>query len=164
MLPNKALQLSTAPGAPRGVVASRRTAGGSAGLEAAAANERQSRRRHGGAEFVTFVFNVAVSALVIGVASWLSGRFPAAAGFIVALPLSTMLVLPLSYGEHGSAETAIALAKSILLALPITLAFFVPFLLSERLGLSFWWAYTLGCLGLPVGFFLHRTLAAALSL
>ena len=108
---------------------------------------------------LTFVLNVIVSAVMISFASWLSGRLPAAAGFFVALPLATMLVLPLSYAEHGSAESSILLAKSIFIAIPISLAFFVPFLLSDRLGLSFWQAYFLGCLALPVGFFLHRAAA-----
>jgi hypothetical protein len=111
---------------------------------------------------VTFLFNVLVSALAISFASWLSGRFPAAAGFIVALPLATMLVLPLSYREHGSAETSLLLAKSILLAIPVSLAFFVPFLLAGRLALSFWQAYALGCLALAVGFLLHRAVVRVL--
>jgi hypothetical protein len=110
----------------------------------------------------TIAFNVLVSAGVICFASWLSGRFPGAAGFIVALPLATMLVLPLSYREHGSAETSILLAKSILLAIPISLTFFLPFLLSGRLALSFWQAYVLGCLLLPAGFFLHRAVVRLL--
>ena len=111
---------------------------------------------------MAFALNVLVSAIVISFASWLSGRFPAAAGFIVALPLATMLVLPLSYQEHGSAETSIVLAKSILVAIPISLTFFLPFLLAGRLALSFWQAYALGCLALPLGFLAHRIVMKAL--
>jgi len=105
---------------------------------------------------VAIIFNVIVSACVIGFAAWLSGRFPGTAGFIVALPLATMLVLPLSQLQHGDSENTITLAKSIFVALPITLTFFLPFLVSERLGLSFWQAYALGCLALILGYFLHR--------
>lgn len=111
---------------------------------------------------MTFAVHVFVSALVISAASWLSGRFPVAAGFVVALPLATMLVLPLSFQEHGSTENAIALARSIFIAVPISLCFFLPFLLSNRLGLGFWQAYGLGCLALPIGFFVHRAVARAL--
>ena len=111
---------------------------------------------------MALTLNVLISAIVISFASWLSGRFPTTAGFIVALPLATMLVLPLSYREHGSAETSILLAKSILIAIPISLTFFLPFLLSNRLALSFWQAYALGCLALPVGFLVHRAVARAL--
>ena len=102
------------------------------------------------------IFNILVSACVIGFAAWLSGRFPGIAGFIVALPLATMLVLPLSQLQHGDSENTITLAKSIFVALPITMTFFLPFLVSDRLGLSFWQAYALGCLTLLFGYFVHR--------
>ena len=58
--------------------------------------------------------------------------------------------------NHGSPATSISLAKSIFVAIPISLAFFVPFLVSERLSLGFWQAYALGCAALPVGFVIHR--------
>ena len=111
---------------------------------------------------MTFALNVVISAAVIGFASWLSGRLPMAAGFIVALPLATMLVLPLSYHQHGDGATSILLAKSIFAAIHVSLTFFLPFLLSDRLDLTFWQAYALGCLALIVGFFLHRTLTPVL--
>jgi hypothetical protein len=75
---------------------------------------------------------------------------------MVALPLATLLVLPLSYREHADPAASILLAKSIFIAIPISLTFFLPFLLSERFGLTFWQAYGLGCAALPIGFFLHR--------
>ena len=55
-----------------------------------------------------------------------------------------MLVLPLSHIQHGDATATITFAKSILVAIPITFLFFVPLLLAERLGLSFWFAYVAG--------------------
>jgi hypothetical protein len=111
---------------------------------------------------VNFVLNVLVSALVIGFASWLSRRAPVVAGFMVALPLATMLVLPLSYLQHGDSESTFLLAKSIFVAIPISLTFFLPFLLSDRLALSFWNAYALGCLALPVGYVIHRSVSRLL--
>ena len=109
-----------------------------------------------------FVLNILVTAVVVGFASWLSGRFPTLAGFIVALPLATLLVLPLSYREHADAAASILLARSIFVAIPVSLTFFLPFLFSDRLGLSFWQAYALGCAALPVGFFVHRMITRAL--
>lgn len=108
---------------------------------------------------MTFLLNVFVSSLVISLASWLSGRLPVAAGFFVALPITTMLVLPLSFLEHGNVQGTIDFARSIFVAIPISLMFFVPFLLSDRLGLSFWQAYGLGCAALPLGYFVHRFVA-----
>lgn len=111
---------------------------------------------------MTFVLNVLVSAVMISFASWLSGRLPNLAGFFVALPVATMLVLPLSFLEHRDPASSIQLARSIFVAIPISLMFFVPFLLSERLGVTFWQAYALGCLALPVGFFVHRAVTRLL--
>lgn len=107
------------------------------------------------------VLNLIVSACVIAFAAWLSRQYPGTAGFIVALPLATMLVLPLAYIQHGDGENTILMAKSIFVAVPITLAFFIPFLLSGRFGLSFWQAYSLGCLALVAGYFVHRVVVRA---
>ena len=110
---------------------------------------------------MAFALNLLVSALVISTASWLSRRAPTIAGFMVAMPLASLLVLPLSFREHGNAEASILLAKSIFFAIPVTLTFFVPFLLAGRLGLSFWQAYGLGAAALPVGFVVHRLVTKA---
>ena len=48
------------------------------------------------------------------------------------------------------------LAKSIFAAVPVTMAFFLPFLFAGKLGLSFWQAYGLACLTLCLGFLVHR--------
>lgn len=109
-----------------------------------------------------FVLNVLITACVVSFVSWLSGRSPTLAGFIVALPLATLIVLPLSYREHADAAASIELARSIFVAIPVSLMFFLPFLFSERLGLSFWQAYAIGCAALPVGFFVHRMVTRVL--
>ncbi len=109
-----------------------------------------------------FAINVLVSAGVISFASWLSGRFPTTAGFIIALPLATMLVLPMSYMQHANAETSVTLARSIFIAIPVSLMFFLPFLFAGKLGLSFWQAYGIGCAALPVGYLVHSAVSSAL--
>ncbi len=107
------------------------------------------------------VVNTLVSAIIIGVVAWVSKRYPSTAGFIVALPLATLLVLPLAYLQHRDSESVFEMARSILVALPITLLFFVPFLMRERL--SFWGAYALGCALLPLGYVVHRAIIRALG-
>lgn len=107
------------------------------------------------------VLNTLVSALVIGVAAWLSRRYPVSMGFLIALPLATMLVLPLAYLQHRDPGSVFQMARSILVALPITLLFFVPFLMRDRF--SFWGAYALGCALLPVGYLVHRAIMRALG-
>ncbi|MGB5702385.1 MAG: hypothetical protein WBM48_06185 [Polyangiales bacterium] len=107
------------------------------------------------------VLNTLVSAIVIGVAAWISRRYPVTAGFIVALPVATMLVLPMAYLQHRDAGSAFDLARSIVVALPITLLFFIPFLMRDRL--SFWGAYAIGCALLPLGYFAHRAIMRVLG-
>ncbi len=108
---------------------------------------------------MSILINVVVSSLVISLAAWLSGRVPTIAGFMVAMPLATMIVLPLAWFQHGEAGNTVLLARSIFIAIPVSLLFFVPFLLSERLGLGFWQAYALGCAVLPLGFLAHQAVA-----
>ncbi len=111
---------------------------------------------------MTFLLNTLVAAVVIAFVSWLSGRSPILAGLIAALPLSTMLILPMSQLQHDNTENTYLLARSIFLATPVALTFFVPFLLADRLLWSFWQLYLLGCALLLVSFFVYRIAARLL--
>lgn len=102
--------------------------------------------------------NVVLTAIVVGLAAWLSDRWPGKAGFLVSLPLSTMLVLPLAHRQGGDIENTAAFARSILIAVPITLTFLVPFALAPRWGLSFGKAYAIGLAFLAAGFLVHHVL------
>jgi len=62
------------------------------------------------------ILDVVVSECVVAFAAWLSRQFPGTAGFIVAHPLATMLVLPMAYLRHGDDGSTILMAKSILVA------------------------------------------------
>lgn len=105
--------------------------------------------------------NLLFSATVIALAAWLSRTYPVLAGFIIALPLTTMLVLPLSHVQHDNPQNTFLLAKSIFIAIPVSLTFFVPFLVAPRLGLNFWQAYGAGCALLAVGYFVHQAVASS---
>lgn len=74
-----------------------------------------------------FVFKMCLSAGVIAFASWLSGKRPELAGFIIALPLVTLLVLPFSFMEYQDAEKTVRFAQSIFIAIPLSLLFFGRF-------------------------------------
>lgn len=106
--------------------------------------------------------NVVIAACVVAFAAWLSEKSPGIAGFIVALPLVTLLTLPMSQLQHGNTENTVLFARSIFVAIPVSLAFFIPFLISDRWGLTFWQAYGLGYLCLLAGFFLHRIVVGVL--
>lgn len=101
------------------------------------------------------VIKIIISASVIAFSSWLSVKRPELAGFIIALPISTLLVLAFSYGEYNDPSASIKFAKSILAAIPLSLLFFVPFLLADKLAMPFWGLYALGIALLVVGYFAH---------
>ncbi len=109
---------------------------------------------------------IVFSAVMIAFASWLAGKRPELAGFIIALPLTTLLVLPLSYAEYQDAGRAVKFAQSIFVAVPLSLLFFVPFLAAAKLQWNFWGLYVSGIALLAGGYFLHRyvmTLIAGLK-
>lgn len=106
------------------------------------------------------VFKVFFSAAVIAFASWLSGKKPELAGFIVALPLVTLLVLPFSYAEYQDPQSSIRMAQSIFVAVWASLLFFVPFLLADKLQMGFWPLYIGGLVLLTGGFFIHKWVMA----
>lgn len=99
-----------------------------------------------------------ISAGVISFASWLSGKRPELAGFIIALPLASLLALAFSYAEHKDAAASIAFAKSILLAVPASWLFFLPFFVADRFQLSFWACYAIG-----LGYGMHQSLLKLFS-
>ena len=103
-----------------------------------------------------FIIKVLVASLIISFASWLSLKKPGLAGFIVALPLVSIISLFFSYLEHGDENKTILFAKSIFIGVPASLLFFIPFFFAKSLGLNFIITYTLGLIFLIIGFFIHR--------
>lgn len=97
-----------------------------------------------------------VAALLISFVSWLSGKKTGLAGFLTALPLTTLLALAFSHLEWGDAKQSVDYAKSVFVAIPVSLLFFIPFLLAQKLNLGFWACYTSGIALLGVGYFIHN--------
>ncbi len=104
------------------------------------------------------ILKIAISACVIAFASWLSGKKPELAGFIIALPLGTMLALLFSYAEYNDPAASIRFAKSVLAAVPMSMLFFVPFLVADKLPFGFWGIYGAGFALLVAGYFIHTYL------
>ena len=112
---------------------------------------------------MTVLANAVSSGVLIAVAAWLAGKYPRLAGFVVALPLATLLVLPMAHAQHHGSKQMQKFALSILIAVPVVMIFLVPFVVALRYGLSFWVAYTLACLWLIPGFYLHRAVVRVLG-
>ena len=101
---------------------------------------------------------VVFTASIIVFASWLSQKKPEFAGFIIALPLASLLALALAHVQHGDVEKSITFGKSILLAVPVSYLFFLPFFIPKLASFGFWAVYGIGLSLLITGFFLHQAI------
>lgn len=100
-----------------------------------------------------------VAAVLISFVSWLSGKKTSLAGFITALPLTTLLALAFSQLEWQDSKQSVEYAKSVFVAIPVSLLFFVPFLFAQKLNLNFWGCYISGIILLGVGYIIHSYLS-----
>ncbi len=105
-----------------------------------------------------FALKVILSGVIIAFASWLAGRNPVLAGFVIALPLMSILSIAFSYYQYRDMNKINEFAVSIFTAVPVSLFFFVPFLLNKwvKMGFGATYALALGCLA--AAFFLHKLL------
>jgi hypothetical protein len=109
-----------------------------------------------------FWLKLVLSAAIISGASWLSGKKPSLAGFLISLPLVSMLSLLFSYMEYKDEAKVEAFAKSIFVLVPLSLFFFAPFLLNKWLHLNFYQVYFLGILCLAAAYGLFRLLGGVI--
>lgn len=105
-----------------------------------------------------YLLTVILTALIIATASAIAKQNPLLAGFITALPLTSILALCATYLQTGDGEATSRYAISILVAVPASLLFFLPFLLYPKLKGSFWLYLLAGILLLNVSLFLHKTI------
>jgi len=106
-------------------------------------------------EFVPFITKVLLSSVILVGASWLAGKNPVLAGFIIALPLMSMLAIIFSYFQYRDMAKINEFALSILVAVPLSLMFFIPFVLNKwlKMGFTLTYALAIGCLA--AAYFLH---------
>jgi hypothetical protein len=107
------------------------------------------------------VVNVVVSVGVILAATWLSKRYPPTAGFVAALPVTTILVLLLGRLDDVRFEEQVRFARGLLVGIPLGATFLLPFVVAPRLGLSFWTAFASGLVLLSMGWAVHRWIFGA---
>ena len=84
------------------------------------------------------VLKFAIAGFVVAIASWLSAKRPELAGFITALPLVSIMAIAFSYGQHHDLAVTSKYARSIIIAVPISWLFFLPFFFTEKLNYGFW--------------------------
>ena len=103
-----------------------------------------------------FFAKVLLAAFIIAFASWLSGKKPELSGFIIALPIASIIAIAFSYLEYKNTENSVIFAKSILIGVPVSYLFFIPFFFAKILNMNFWIIYGIGLLLLIIGYFLHK--------
>ena len=105
-----------------------------------------------------FFVKVLIAGVIISFVSWLSGQYPKLSGFIMALPIASLIAIIFSYYEHQDVEKTVTFTKSILIAVPISYLFFLPFFFAKPLGMNFWIIYLAGISLLVIGYFIHKYL------
>lgn len=110
------------------------------------------------------IFKTVIAVGVILFASWLADKKPHLAGFLTALPLVSLIAIAFSYLDHKDLSTSASYARSIVVAVPVSWLFFLPFFFSEKLNLGFWLSYVIGILLLILGYFLHQYIMKLIDL
>lgn len=103
-----------------------------------------------------------IAAILISFVSWLSGKKTGLAGFLTALPLTTLLALAFSHIEWGDAKQSVEYAKSVFVAVPVSLLFFLPFFFAQKFNLGFWACYSSGIALLGIGYLIHSQIIKGL--
>ena len=103
-----------------------------------------------------FLTKIIISGVVIAFASWLAGRQSILAGFVVALPLVSMLAILFSYLEYRDMDKINQFAVSIFAAVPLSLLFFVPFLLNKWFKMNFALTYLSAIGFLAAAYLIHQ--------
>src|SRR5262249_53723509 len=80
---------------------------------------------------------VLAGGVIVGV-TVLSGRYPKWAGFLLTLPLVSILAFMNVWLQRRDLQTISQVARETLVLVPLGLPFFVPLAWAERWGLSFW--------------------------
>lgn len=97
-----------------------------------------------------------IGGLIIGFASWLAGKKPELAGFITALPLVSIIAIAMTYIDHKDLDISAQYAKSIIVAVPVSWLFFIPFFFAHTIPYGFWGAWGIGLTLLCAGYFIHQ--------
>lgn len=106
-------------------------------------------------EAIPFIVKILLSSAILVGASWLAGKNSILAGFIIALPLMSMLAILFSYLQFRDMGKINEFAISILVAVPLSLTFFIPFVLNKWIKMGFTLTYVLAIGCLAVAYFLH---------
>lgn len=84
-----------------------------------------------------FFAKVLASAVIIGVATEVAKRHPFWGAVLIALPLTSILAMGWLYLDTRDNELLTQFARDILVIVPVSLVFFLPFLLEHKTRFGF---------------------------
>jgi len=84
------------------------------------------------------------AAVVVAAVSELADRFPRVGALLLTLPVISIVAFVAVWQKEQQIGVVSRLAREALILVPLGLPFFVPLAFSERLGLGFWSAVTIG--------------------
>jgi hypothetical protein len=84
-----------------------------------------------------FIFKILVSSLLIALSTEVAKRNPSFGGLILALPLTSIIAYVFMGYQGSDSSTLAAYAKSTLIFVPISLVFFLPFIIPLFEGWNF---------------------------
>ncbi len=108
------------------------------------------------------ILKVVAASFLIVMSGLIAKSNPRLGGFILALPLTTLIALAFNYGEFKDAHASVEFAKSTFYAVPLSLLFFAPFLFADKFKLGFWSLYGTGIILLSVGYGIHKVVLGSL--
>lgn len=92
------------------------------------------------------IARVLLVAVTVVATAELSKRYPRYGALLLSLPIVSILAFTLSWYQYRDLPAVSRLARETLILVPLSLPFFIPFALAERLGLDFWSSFALGIL------------------
>ncbi|MBS1214159.1 MAG: uncharacterized protein H6R26_2776 [Proteobacteria bacterium] len=104
-----------------------------------------------------FLLKLGITALVIVGAAEVAKRSTWLGGLLVALPLVSILSMTWLYVETRDSAKVAEFAREILIMVPPSLLFFVPFLLEPRTHWPFWLNCAVGCAITSLGMYAVAT-------
>ncbi len=85
-----------------------------------------------------YALKILISAVVIATASEIAKRIgPFWAAVLIAMPLTSILAMSLTYWDTRNSLLTAEFARSILIIVPVSLVFFAPFALERHTHLGF---------------------------
>lgn len=103
-----------------------------------------------------FIAKVVLSALVIALASEVARRDSFWGALLVVLPLTSLLTMSFLYAENRDNELVTRFARDVLLLVPVSLVFFLPFLFESRTRFGFVPNLAIGIVLLGLGVLVMR--------